>query len=61
MVADTVSRDEFLRLKEELEHLRENVALLANKELLEEIEEARKRRNKGEGESLEDVKKDVLG
>ena len=57
---ETVTKQKFVELKEEVEHLKENIALLSNPELLEKIKEARARLSHGEGISLEDVEKDIL-
>ena len=57
---ETVTKKEFVELKGEVEHLKENIALLSNPELLERIKEARARLSRGEGVSLEDAEKNIL-
>lgn len=57
---ETVKRKEFDELKEEVEHMRENIELLSNPKVLEELAEAKKRIAEGKGISLEEVEKDLL-
>lgn len=40
--AETVKRKEFDELKGEVEHMRENIELLSNPEVLKELKEAKK-------------------
>ncbi|MFW5907858.1 MAG: hypothetical protein ACOCTR_05800 [Candidatus Natronoplasma sp.] len=58
--AETVERKEFNRSKDEVEHMRENIELLSNPEVLKELKEAKKRIDEGEGVPLEEVEKDLL-
>ncbi len=57
---ERITREDFERLKEEVKHLKENIAILSNPELLEKIKEARKRIDNGEGISLEKITKEIL-
>lgn len=59
-MSSAVSREEFERLQEEVELLKESIGVLSNPELIEEIEEARRRRAEGNVVSLDDVE-DELG
>lgn len=56
-----VTKKEFDELKAEVEHLKENVALLSNPEILEKIRQAHSRIAEGKGVSLEKATKDILG
>ncbi len=58
---EVVTKKDFEKLKEEVEHIKENLAILSNPELLEKIKEAKERIEKGEGISLEKAAKDILG
>lgn len=58
---EPVTKKEFEELKEEVEHIRENIAILANPELLEKIKEARERFREGKGVTLEKARKEILG
>ena len=57
---ETVKRKEFDELKGEVEHMRENIELLSNPEVLKELKEAKKTIDEGEGIPLEEVEKDLL-
>ena len=57
---ETVTKREFDYLKEEVDHIKENVAILSNPSLLKKIAEARKRFKKGKGMEFEAVKKKIL-
>ncbi len=57
---EMITREDFERLKEEVKHLKENIAILSDPELLEKIKEARKRIDNGEGISLEKITKEIL-
>jgi len=54
---ETVKRKEFDELKDEVEHMRENIELLSNPEVLKELKEAKDRIEEGEGIPLEEVEK----
>lgn len=56
-----VTRREFDKLKAEVEHLKENVALLSSPELLEKIRAAQRRIAAGKGVSLEQATRGILG
>ncbi len=58
---EAITRKEFHELKEEVEHIKENIAILSNPDLLEKIKEARMRLANGKGIELEKVTKDILG
>lgn len=58
---EVITRKEFYELEEEVEHLKENIAILSNPELLEKIKDARERLSNGKGMELEKVTKDILG
>ena len=57
---ETVKRKEFDELKNEVEHMRENMKLLSNPEVLKELKEAKKRIDEGKGIPLDEVEKDLL-
>lgn len=56
-----VTRKEFDKLKAEVEHLKENVALLSSPEILDKIKAAQSRIAEGKGVSLEQATQDILG
>lgn len=57
---ETVKRKEFDELKDEVEHMRENMKLLSNPEVLKELKEAKKRIDEGKGIPLDEVENDLL-
>jgi len=57
---EAITRKEFHELREEVEHIKENVAILSNPDLLEKIKEVRMRLANGKGIELEKVTKDIL-
>lgn len=59
-MSSVVSREEFERLQEEVELLKESIGVLSNPELLEDIEQARRRREEGNVVSLDEAE-DELG
>ncbi len=58
---EAITRKEFHELREKVEHLKENIAILSTLELLEKIKEARERLSNGKGIELEEATKDILG
>jgi PHD/YefM family antitoxin component YafN of YafNO toxin-antitoxin module len=55
-MGSAVSREEFERLQQQVEILEESIGILSNKEMLQQIEDARRRRNEDDVISFDDVK-----
>ncbi len=55
----TVKKEEFDELKGEVDHMKENIELLSNPEVLEELGKAKKRIEKGDFVTLEDAEKEL--
>lgn len=56
----TVKKEEFDKLKGEVDHMKENIELLSNPEVLKELGKAKKRIEEDRFVTLDDAEKELL-